>query len=152
MNYNYEIRHLSNIFKIEYPENLYPEFENKAKRPFVVFLVEIDNHIFAIPFRTNMNHKYGFKFSESNLNTRSSTGLDFTKAVLVDNTKLLGEKVRIDSKEFKKLNKKCLFIKNQFEKYYYNYKKYVKGELNNKLSEAYKYSTLKYFHKELDIK
>ena len=131
---------------------MYPEFENKATRPFVVFLIRIENHTFAIPFRTNMNHKYGYKFNDTNLYTRSSTGLDFTKAVLVDNQKLLGEKAKVDYKEYKELEKKYYFIRKQFANYYCNYKNYLKNELNDRQSAAYKYSTLKYFHKELGLK
>ena len=110
----YEIRRLSKEFITRYPEKFYPEFENKTTRPFIVFLIRIENHTFAIPFRTHMNHRYGYKFNKTNLSTRSSTGLDFTKAVLVDDQKLLGEKAKVDNMEYKELENKYYFIRKQF--------------------------------------
>lgn len=151
MNKHYELRYLSSSFIMKYPEKDYPEFENKPTRPYVVFLVRVDNHIFAIPFRTNMNHKYGYKFITSSRDTRSTTGLDFTKTVLVDDESLLGDNAVIDDKEYLELSKKHFFIKKQFVKYYENYKKFLNNELNQYQSKAYKYSTLKYFHKELNL-
>ena len=98
-----------------------------------------------------MNHKYGYKFITSSRDTRSTTGLDFTKAVLVDDESLLGDNAVIDDKEYLELSKKHFFIKKQFVKYYENYKKFLNNELNQYQSKAYKYSTLKYFHKELNL-
>lgn len=151
MNKNYELKYLSEDFLIKFPEADYPEFENKLTRPYVVFLVRIDNHTFAIPFRTNMNHKYGYKFLKSGRESNTSTGLDFTKAVLVDDEKLLGDDAIIDNDEFLELSKKHFFIRKKFERYYDGYKKYLNGELNEFQSRAYQYTTLKYFKNKLNI-
>ena len=148
---HYEIKHLSNKFTQKYPDNIYPEFENKLNRPYVVFIIKIDNHTFALPFRTNMNHKYGYKFKATGRVTNYSTGLDFTKAVLVDDASLLGDPAIIDNKEYLELSKKHFFIRKQFIKYFENYKRYLRNELNEYQSKAYVYSTLKYYHKELGI-
>ena len=152
MSKQYELKYLSNKFILKYPEKDYSEFENKLNRPYVVFIIKIDNHTFAIPFRTNMNHKYGYKFKSTGRSTNTSTGLDFTKAVLVDDDSLLGDSATIDNKEFLELSKKHFFIRKQFIKYYKNYKKYLNNELNEYQSKAYTYSTLKYYHNELGIK
>ena len=145
------LKYLSNEFYIKYPIDRYPEFESKLDRPYVVFLLEIDNHLFAIPFRTNMNHKYGYKFKKTDRYTHLTTGLDFTKVVLVDDTSLLGNDATIDDKEYLELDRKHFFIRLKFEKYYFDYKKYLSGELNEYQEKAYKYTTLKYYHDELDI-
>ena len=148
----YELRYLSNKLSIKYPRKDYPEFLFKQLRPYIVFLIEVDSHIFAIPFRTNINHNYSYIFSKTSRETHNSTGLDFTKAVLVDDETLLGSEARIDDKEYAELNKRYFYIRNQFIKYYNGFKKYIRNDLNCKQTEAYKYSTLKYFQKELNIK
>ena len=152
MNKKYQLKYLSDYFYTKYPNESYPEFESKPTRPYVVFLIEIDDHLFAVPFRTNMNHKYGYKFKNTGRATHTTTGLDFTKAVLVDDELLLGTDATIDDKEFLELDKKHYFIRSKFEKYYYGYKRYLNGELNEYQEKSYKYTTLKYYHKELDIK
>lgn len=151
MNNKFEIKCLSSAFSLRYPISLYPEFEEKESRPYVVFLVKIEDHTFALPFRTNMNHKYGYKFKTSSKDTNVGTGLDFTKAVIVDDLSLIGKDAIVDKKEFKELSEKYYFIRNKFINYLRNYKKYINGELNEYQSRAYKYTTLKYYHKELKI-
>ena len=151
MSKKYQLKYLSDYFYTKYPSDRYPEFENKPARPYVVFLIKIDDHLFAIPFRTNMNHKYGYKFKSTGRATHTTTGLDFTKAVLVDDALLLGNDATIDDKEFLELDKKHYFIQSKFEKYYYDYKKYLNGELNVYQEKAYKYTTLKYYHTEIQL-
>lgn len=92
----------------------------------------------------------GYKFKATGRVTNYSTGLDFTKAVLVD-ASLLGDPAIIDNKEYLELSKKHFFIRKQFIKYFENYKRYLINELNEYQSKAYVYSTLKYYHKELGI-
>ena len=149
----YSIKYLSDYFAYKYPESEYPEFEHKINRPYVVLVLKIDGHTFAIPFRTNMNHKYGYKFIHSGRDTKTCTGLDFTKVVLVDDEKLLGDDAIIDNKEYLVLSKKHYFIRKKFIRYYDNYKKYLNGELNEYYkSKPYIFSTLNYYKKELRLK
>lgn len=152
MNNKFAIKCLSNNFSLKYPISLYPEFEEKDNRPYVVFLMRIEDHTFALPFRTNMNHKYGYKFKTSLKETNTGTGLDFTKAVIVDDSSLIGNNAMVDKNEYIELSEKHYFIRNKFIKYLRNYEKYVNGELDEYQSKAYQYSTLKYYHKELKIK
>ena len=58
----YEIRLLSSEFYKDYNLSKYPEMEEKTNRPFLVMLVEIENNIFAIPFRTNIKHNYCYNY------------------------------------------------------------------------------------------
>ena len=151
MNKNYSIKYLSNYFAYKYPESEYPEFEHKINRPYVVLLLKIDGHTFAIPFRTNMNHKYGYKFINSGRGANTCAGLDFTKVVLVDDEKLLGDDAIIDNKEYLELSQKHYFIRKKFIRYYDNYKKYLNGELNEYQSKPYIFSKLNYYKKELGL-
>lgn len=148
---NFELKYLTETFYFKYPKASFPEIEHKAERPYIVFLVKIESNTFAIPFRTNMNHKYGYRFRNTDRETSSSTGLDFTKAVVINDSNFIGNDARIDDKEYLELSKKYFFIQKQFEKYVSNYRKFISNELNEYQRKAYNFSTLKYFHKELGI-
>lgn len=54
----YEIRLLSNEFYTDFTLSMYPEMEDKQCRPFLVLIIKIEDNKFAIPFRTNVKHKY----------------------------------------------------------------------------------------------
>lgn len=147
----YELNYLSNDFYDDYDISKYPEIENKPTRPYMVLLIKIGSNTFAIPFRTNIRHKYCYKFRKSERPTNAVTGLDYTKAVVVNDTKYIGNPATIDNREFVELNSKYYFIISQFKKYVAGYYDYVNGSLNEFDSKKYQYSTLKYFHKELGI-
>lgn len=147
----YEIRRLTQEFYDKFDSIHYPEILHKSERPYVVMIAQIENNTFAIPFRTNINHNSGYKFSKSLRNTTSNTGLDFSKAVIVNDKKFIGGVTTIDNYEYKELNDKCYFIIKKFVNYLNGYKKYVTGETNEYISRKYKYTTLQYYHKELGI-
>jgi protein AbiQ len=151
MNKIYKINYLSQDFFIKYNSVSYPEIENKVNRPYMVLLVKIDSNTFAIPFRTNVKHKACYCFKNTSRDTSSNTGLDYSKAVIVNEAKYIGNPAFIDSKEFIELNSKYHFIIKQFTAYVNGYKKYVAGQLNKFDSRKYKFSTLQYFHSELGI-
>ena len=141
-----ELRKLTDSFYLDYPASLYPEIEQKKGRPYVVLLVRISENLFAIPLRTNIRHNYCYKFKNTGRKTDSSTGIDFTKAIVVKKQLYLGEETNIDDKEYLELQNKAFFIIKQF-------KRYVKGfiltrttEVNDYLKRKYKYTTLDYFY------
>ncbi len=47
---NFELRRLSEKFYQDYPQSLYKEIATKNNRPYIVFLVKIENNIFGLPF------------------------------------------------------------------------------------------------------
>lgn len=148
----YQIKVLSDEFYDKYPSEKFPEIEKKRNRPYVSLLVEIDGNKFAIPFRTELNHKYGYKFKNSDRESKNGTGLDFTKAVIITDEIYLGRDANISNKEYVELNSKIYFIISKFKKYVDGYYKFVDGGLDEFRSKAYKLTTLKYFNKELKIK
>lgn len=147
----FDIRRLSRDFYIDYDGNRFPEILRKIDRPYIVIIVKIDSNIFAIPFRTNIRHKSGFKFTRTCRDTRSVTGLDFSKSVIVNDSRYIGEETTIDNLEYTDLNNQIKFIIQRFTTYINGYKRYAASELNEFESRKYKYTTLKYFHKELGI-
>lgn len=151
MGKKYELKYLSEAFYQKYNPVNYPEIEQKKERPYMVMLIKIENNTFAIPFRTNVRHTACYKFKNSSRNTQSSTGLDYSKAVIVNDAKYLGNTATIDNKEYIELNSKFYFIIRQFNSYLDGYKKFINGELNEYEAKKYQFSTLRYFHNELGI-
>lgn len=148
--YQYKLQYLSSTFYEDYNSNCYPEIENKNNRPYIVILIKIKNNTFAIPFRTNISHNNCYKFKTSSRKTCKITGIDYTKAIIVNNKKYLGAPATIDNKEYVELSNNYIFIINQFKKYVNDYIHYCHSN-NYYKKRKFQYTTLKYFHKELGI-
>ena len=129
----------------------YPEIENKSSRPYMVMLIQIENNTFAVPFRTNVKHKNCYKFEKSSRPTDTVTGLDYSKAVIVNDSKYIGAPARINDMEYTELDANYHIINKQFVSFVRGYIKYADGKLNEFQAKKYRYTTLKYFHKELGI-
>ena len=140
-----ELRKLSKEFYESYPHNQFPEMEAKSGRPYAVLLVEINNLKFAIPLRTNIRHSYCYKFKTSDRETKSSTGIDFSKAVVISKDSYLGEQTDINDKEYLELQEKAFFIIKKFKKYVTDYISFKKNGRNEYIARRYKFSALKYF-------
>lgn len=151
MSKKYELKCLSEDFFKKYPVFEYPEMEYKPSRPYMVLLITISKNTFAIPFRTNIRHNSCYKFKNSSRDTKSITGLDFTKAVIVNEPSYIGAPATIDDKEYLELDNKYYFIIKQFTAYVSDYFAYVAGTLDEIKAKRYKFSTLQYFHRELHI-
>ena len=152
MGIKYQLKYLTKEFYDEYNSKQYPEIEHKPERPYMVFLVTVDNNTYAIPFRTNVKHKYCYKFKNSSRDTKYSTGLDYSKAVIVNDARYVGQSATIDNKEYVELNNKYYFIIKQFKSYVQGYIRFVNCDANEFEARKYRFSTLQYFHKELKLK
>lgn len=150
-NKKYKLNYLTAEFYNKYNSTDYPEIENKSNRPYMVMLVQIKTNIFAIPFRTNVKHNNCYKFNNSSRSTDSTTGLDYSKAVIVNDGKYIGASARINDMEYIELDTNYHIIIKQFTSFVNNYIKYANGKLNEYQTKKYKYTTLKYFHAELGI-
>lgn len=147
----YKLNYLTAEFYQRYNSTDYPEIENKDCRPYMVMLVKIENNIFAIPFRTNVKHNNCYKFKNSTRPTDTVTGLDYTKAVIVNDSTYIGAEARINDREYTELNDRYGFILNQFRSYVKGYIDFINGEKSYYNIKRYRYTTLQYFHKELGI-
>lgn len=153
MKYKYNIYELSDEFYKYYNANDYPELLRKKDRPYSVFLLKYSNNIMiAIPFRTNINHSNGYIFNTDSHGINS--GIDYSKLVIIKEQKYLGSLAIVDSNEFKELTKKSNIIIKQAVNYVNNYCEHINGlKVMSKKNffRKYGYSTLKYFHNELNI-
>lgn len=148
----FTLNKLSMDFYIDYSSVQYPEIEFKPSRPYVVMVVEIDGNKFALPLRTNIRHDYCYKFKNTGRATNSATGIDFTKAVIVNDAKYIGEATTIDNKEYVELMNKFYFVIKKFKQYLNGYIKYKEDGGNEFVARRYQYTTLRYFDKELGLK
>jgi protein AbiQ len=148
---NYSLNYLSESFYQKYNVKEYPEMENKRNRPYMVMLITIENNTFAIPFRTNVKHNNCYKFKNSTRTTSSVTGLDYSKAVIVNESSYIGPSARINDKEYDELDSKSYIIITRFKKYLQGYIDFVCGNSNVYKNKQYRYTTLQYFHKELNL-
>ena len=147
----FTLNKLSADFYRDYNPLDYPEIECKQDRPYLVMIVKIENNTFALPFRTNIKHNSCYKFKNTTRKTNSSTGIDFSKAVIVNYPNYIGDTTMIDNKEYVELSNKYYFIINKFKSYLNSYIKFCQKDGNQYLQKRYQYTTLKYFHKELGI-
>lgn len=148
---DFTLNKLSADFYIDYNTAAYPEIENKPERPYLVLVIHIDGNTFALPFRSNIRHDYCYKFVNSDRETDSVTGIDFTKAVIINKLNYIGDAATIDNKEYRELRHRFYFIVEKFKKYLKGYISYKKNGGNKYVASKYRYCTLKYFHTELGI-
>ena len=64
---NSKIVFLTNSFYKDHPNPPFKEMEQKQNRPYIVFLVEIEGHTWAIPFRSHIRHGHAF-FTDAETN------------------------------------------------------------------------------------
>lgn len=147
----FRLHYLSKKFYDKYNITVYPEIEHKALRPYIVLLIEIDDNTFALPLRTNIKHGNCYKFQYSSRPTESVTGIDFSKAVIINDNSYIGDIAEMDNKEYVELNNRIAFIISKFRTYVKGYYTFASGKAHEKQAKKYKYTTLKYFHKELGI-
>lgn len=148
---NYKLNYLSAAFYATYDSVRFPEIENKDSRPYIVVLVKVENNTFAVPFRTNVKHNNCYKFKTSTRPTNTVTGIDYTKAVIVNDSNYIGSAARINDKEYNELDANFHIILKEFSQYVKGYIKYMSGRKGEYNRQKYMFTTLKYFHKELGI-
>lgn len=147
----YSLNRLSAEFYRDYDSTGYPEIENKQNRPYMVLVVKIEKNTFALPLRTNIRHNYGYKFKTSDRETDSCTGIDYTKAVIINDQKYIGDAASINGKEYVEIDRNAHRIIAGFERYLNGYIRFQKNGGTPYDSKRYRYSTLKYFHMELGL-
>ena len=116
----YELAYLSDEFYLAYPKPPYDEILTKGTRPYAVLLTEVNGHQFALPFRSNINHKYCFRTSSTR-----KCGIDYSKAVAILRHSYIdwGKQAWINDDEHNALKGKDWAVKKGFLEYLEIYKK-----------------------------
>lgn len=130
----------------------------KDKRPYGCLLIKTHNDYYiCVPFRSHIHHKNAFLFKNTERSKTDSSGLDYSKTVLIrpeDYDKYLIENAVVDTDEYKVVRINIYKIEKQISKYIEGYVKSVSDFENadkKSFERKYKYSTLKYFHDILGI-
>lgn len=155
--FDYQILNLTNQFYSDYPNPPYKEIERKNNRPYNCLLVQSHyGYFICIPYRSNISHKYAFRFKGSMRSKRTNSGLDYSKMVIVAKNEYLGDiDAIVDKDEFNETRDSIEYIKNDAQRYIDNYVNHLMGRITKYDKKAferiYGYSTLQYFHNELGI-
>lgn len=155
--YNFDIKHLTKTFFNTYPNRECPELLKKGLRSYdvVVYTLKIlQNYYICIPFRSEMKHKNGYRFKFSKRSHNHNSGLDYSKLIIISDKNYIGDKSIIDKDEYIEFMKNEEKIHKQIEKYivdYINHHNGINVLHKREYDRKYKYSTLKYFHKELGL-
>lgn len=130
----------------------------KDKRPYGCLLIKTHNDYYiCVPFRSHIHHKNAFLFKNTERSKTDSSGLDYSKTVLIrpeDYDKYLIENAVVDTDEYKAVRMNIYKIEKQISKYIEGYVKSVSDFENadkKSFERKYKYSTLKCFHDILGI-
>ena len=123
------------------------EILKKQNRPYVIFVVNINNIDWAIPFRSNIRHKYAYMTDKINNN-----GIDFTKAVVIDiNNDIDSQNVQIRQVEFNKIKGKEHVIKRDFQNFLKRFEKAINKPEISEHRKILMFSSLNYFIEEVII-
>lgn len=157
MDYVSELYSLTNKFYNDYPESTYPELMTPhGNRTYNCFIINYLEHFICIPFRTEMNHKNGYRFRTSRRSRQHKSGLDYSKIIIVKNYSdyLTPQNALVDNDEYNEVVQNAETIINEAKQYIDVYVKYQNdpSTLNPiEFRKKYQYTTLKYFHDLLPI-
>lgn len=138
---------LSEKFYETYDQIDYPEIERKSDRPYIMIKICIGGIDFAIPLRSDISHNHVYWTNKPN-----KCGVDYSKVVVIpDSTYIDSRNPYIRPDEHRRLKGKDHILEKGLEKYIKEYKKALKNIhiVRNKI--LCQFSTLQYFHKEIDI-
>lgn len=112
--------------------------------------------LYVFHYRSHINHRYAYRFKNSIRSKRAKSGLDYSKTVIVIDSRYIGnQNAVIDKDEYNETRDNIEYIKADVQKYIDEYVDYVLGKQikydSKEVARIYQFSTLKYFHKELGI-
>ena len=153
---DYQILQLSDEFYDKYNSPPYQEILKKNNRPYNCLLFQTHyNYYICIPYRTEISHSYAYRFKKSKRSRKHKSGLDYTKIVIINEGKYIGDRITIIDKD--EYNETLTFfrrIKSEALQYVEDYTSHINGTSllsHQEFNRRYNYSTLKYFHNELGI-
>lgn len=154
--YDFQILRLTDNFYEHYPHKLYPEILIKKQRGYNCLLVQSHyDYFICIPYRSDIRHPYAFHFKNTRRSQQHLSGLDYTKAVIIQNPDYISATgALIDKDEYIKTLKFIEQIRDGILEYVDDYVLHmtkVKSLSPAEFRRKYALSTLKYFHKELHI-
>lgn len=154
--YDFQLYKLADSFYTKYDNSTHKEILIKKDRPYNCIIFELMNEfLVCIPFRTEIKHSCSFMFKNSIRSKKNKSGLDYTKIVIISNLSYIDTNpVVIDQDEYKETIQNIERIQQEAFEFVNEYMLHVKGVSllhSREFERRYKYSPLKYFHKELGV-
>lgn len=153
--YDYQIVKLDSSFFVNYPSSKYPELMQKDNRPYTCLLFQTHyDYFICVPYRSYIRHKNAFKFKGTKRSRQKSSGLDYSKMVIVkDNTYISDIPAVIDKDEYNETITYIKKIQADSLKYLDGYIQHIKDGTKSApdFIRNYAYTTLAYFHNEMGI-
>lgn len=145
---NYKICKLTKHFHNDFPSKKYPEMLIKPNRPYLCLIVKLhENTYLCIPYRSDIKHKNSYLFKNSHRSKKSSSGLDYSKMLILNNLDYLSYGI-IDNDEHKETMQNINIITKKVIRYIKTYKDHIsniKPLSYQAYNRHYKFSTLPYF-------
>lgn len=156
VDFDYQILRLTSAFYQAYPNPPYHEILKKTNRSYDCLLLQ--NHydyFICVPYRTEINHEYAYHFTDSKRASCHHSGLDYSKMVIVKNSAFLDKRDSIiDQDEYVETIRNIVKIHQDATAFLSDYIGHVKGNSplhHREFLRRYQFSTLEYFHKELEL-
>ena len=97
---DYQILKLTDLFYNKYPNPPYREMLKKQKRAYNCLLFQTHyNYFICIPYRSEISHSFSYLFKKSKRSKQHSSGLDYTKILIINKTEYLDNKDAIIDKD-----------------------------------------------------
>lgn len=153
---DYQILKLTDDFYNTYPNPPYIEILKKKQRAYNCILFQTHyGYFICVPYRTEISHKYAYHFKNSARSIMHKSGLDYTKIVLITDTRFIDtQDALIDKDEYNETMVNLEKIKAEALAFVEEYVSRIKGEqlLHPKeFKRRYLFSPLKYFHAEMGV-
>lgn len=128
----------------------------KEKRAYNCLLFQSHyDYLICIPYRSEINHSYAYRFKKSARSRAHKSGLDYSKIVIISKLEYIDSiDAIIDKDEFKETMINLEIIKKEALNFVEEYVNHVNGTRPlhpDEFRRRYCFSPLKYFHKELGI-
>lgn len=157
MDFDFQVLKLTEAFYRNYPDSDYPEILKKHDRPYTCLLIDLhyNDYFICLPFRSNIRHKYAFRFKDSLRAKKNKSGLDYTKMLIIKKEEYIGQKeALVDTDEYKEMRRHIIHIANAAVQYLEEYIAHKKGSKPlhpQAYQRKYGRSTLPYFNTELRL-
>ncbi len=153
---DFQILKLTDNFYNAYPNPPYVEILKKRKRAYACILFPTQHSYYVcVPYRTEISHTYAYHFKNTARSRAHKSGLDYTKIVIISQEKYCENKdALIDQDEFNETMRNLKRIKREALKFVEDYVMHIKGISilhQQEFNRRYGFSSLKYFHDELEI-
>lgn len=152
-----ELRLLFDSFYNTYDPSCCPEILQKSNRAYNIAVFNSHKGYYVcVPFRSNITHKYAYRFKKSKRSKYNKSGVDYKKMIIIRNLDYIDDDniAVIDKDEYIEFVQNLTRIQSQALSFLNEYIDYKTGKQNISEQEAkrrYEFSLLQYFHKELGL-